>query len=102
MKAMSRDRLGDHRCDQAAFAVADQADASRVDFFAALEKCDSREHILGKVGRSGIRDAAGRAADAAVVDAQHRDAAAREKVGQHEERLVFEDRFVTILRLPSR
>src|SRR5439155_11267822 len=84
--------------DDAAFAVADEADLPRIDFPAALEELDAGEHIDGEIGRGRIRDATGRAADAAVVDTADGDTAAGQVIGQDQERLVTQDGLVPVLR----
>ena len=90
MKATSLDRVGDDRRDDPAFAVADQADRRGIDLLSRLQEGDAREDVACEVVARRLRHAPGRTADAAVVDAEHGHASAREVVGQHEERLVLE------------
>ncbi len=53
-----------------------------------LQELDAGQHVAGQILGRRVVEVAGRVADAAIVDPQHRDAAAREVVGQHEKRLV--------------
>ena len=69
--------------------------------FRSLEEVEAREHVAREVFARRRLDGAGRAADAAVVDAKDRDAAPGEVIGQDEEGLVAQQAFVAILRLPS-
>ena len=70
----------------------------RVDLLAALEEGDAGQDVAGEVVAGRRRRAAGRAADAAVVDPEHGDPPPREVVGQDEERLVPPERLVAVLR----
>ena len=60
------------------------------------------QRVVGEVGGRRLRDAAGRAADAAVVAAQHGDARARQVVGDQPERLDAEHLLVAVLRTAAR
>ena len=93
---------GDHRGDQAALAVAHQADLLRVDLLAAFEEVDPGLHVGGEVGARCLGVVARGPAHPAIVDAQHRHAPAGEVVGQDEERLMPEQRLVAVLRPGAR
>ena len=81
---------GHHGRNQAAFAVAGQADARAVHIGAGAEPGDHRPHIIGEIGAGGLGSAfaSGGLADAAIVVAQDGDTAAAEGVGDLAEDLV--------------
>ena len=87
-----------HRRDDASFAVADDADFSRVDLFAALEKRHGGFGIAGEIRGGGLVVVAGRLADTAFVVTQHRDAFAREVIGENQERAMAGVGFIAIER----
>jgi hypothetical protein len=78
--------------------VADDADAGRVDLGLRLQPGERGAGVLVLGLVRGVALVAARAADAAVVVAEHDDAVAREVVGEHEEGLVAHDRLVAVLR----
>ena len=69
-----------------------------VDLAPRLEERDSGENVAGEIIAGRGRRAPGRAADAAVIETQHGHSTAGQRVGQHQERLVLEDRLVAVLR----
>src|SRR5262249_8090667 len=89
---------GRHRTDRRTLADAEHADARGVDRVARLQQGNSSEQIRRQLLVGGGRIVAGRATDAAVIDAQDRDAMASQVIGDHEEGLVTGERGVSILR----
>ena len=78
--------------------MADQADAVAVDLVHARQRVDRRQRVLDELLAGRLRERAARGADTAVVQAEHGDPRARERVGEHEEGTMTEDRFVAVLR----
>ena len=87
----------DHGHDQAALAVADQTDPPGIDSLAGSQETHGRLSIAREVLGGGGREASARAADAAIVETEHRDPHAREMVSQHQERAMPEHRLVPVL-----
>ena len=87
-----------HRRDQPALAVADDARRGRPRPPAARAASAPPPPRRARSPPRWPRQAAGGAPDAAVVHAQHGDAAARQVVGEHQERLVAQQRLVAVLR----
>ncbi|MCY1174639.1 hypothetical protein D9M73_148480 [compost metagenome] len=77
--------------------MADQADPRRINIGAGAQE----RHVGGGIHREVVVDrggkVAGRLCDASVVHAQHRDAVARQPIGDDREGLMAEDRFVAVL-----
>ncbi len=97
-----RVRGSQHRRNDPAFAVADEPDARRVDVRPRGERLPGGPRVAGEILARRRHEISGRLANAAVVVAHHRDAVAREVVGEDEERLVPEDLLVAILRSAAR
>ena len=68
-----------------------------IDLGPRLEKCDPCENVAGEVFAGRLRNASRRASDAAIIDSQHGDAPSGQGVGQYQERLVLEDRLISVL-----
>ena len=89
---------GQHGRDEPALAVPEQPDALGVDLGSHAERLPRGPRVAGEVLARRRRESAGRLAHAAVVVPQHGDAAPREVVREHEERLVAEDLLIAVLR----
>ena len=93
---------GDVRREVAALAVAQEAHRGGVDARVGDQQVEAGAHVAGEVGEGGVGVAAGAAADAAVVDAQDREAGARQPVGEQQEGLVADELLVAVLRAAAR
>src|SRR5260370_8184606 len=89
---------GNHRRDHAAFAVADEAGFLWINFLAGFQVSEGGLGIAGKVFRRRGRIVASGLADAAFIETKNGDAFSRQVVGQHEERAMSNDRFISIVR----
>ena len=89
---------GRQRRDQSAFAVTDEADAPGVDLLAGFQISDPGQDVAAEIEGGGQGGIAAGAADAAVIDAQHRDAAPGQVIGEDPEGLVAHHGLVAVLR----
>ena len=77
--------------------MAHESDVPGVDLASRLEEGDPGQDVAGEVVAGRSRGAPGRAADAAIIEAEHGDPAASQRVGKDQEWLVLEDRLVAVL-----
>ena len=89
---------GRRRADNSTLAVADDADVLGIDFFAALQIIDASDDVAGHVVQGLAGGVAGGTAHAAVIQPQNGDAAPRQIIGDHQKRLVTQQRLIAILR----
>ena len=83
--------------DEAALAMADERDPLRVDAGLFAQPRDLGLDVVGLVERGRLVEVTGRRADAAIVDAQHGDARATERVGDVAKRRVGRGAFVALV-----
>ena len=100
-RAEARILHGDERRDDRSLAVSDEPDARRIHLRTRTQPGHRGANVVGEVGgRRGGRPGVG-AADAAIVEPQHDDAAARQRVGDLAKRPIAGHggrRFVAVLR----
>jgi hypothetical protein len=88
----------DERTDEAAFAVAEQADARRIDARLALEPLDRHVGVACEIGGGRTREGTRRLRGAAVVVAEDGDSGACHRIGEQQERLVAHEGLIAVLR----